>query len=150
MPGKGSRHGAAAGRAFEAGRGASARQLGARMAADSAPITTYLMAAGAEETGKEGSPLCACAQIELVFSRESLVPLRVPRSAESEKRCCLRPLGGATTRLHRENRFRSSRRPSIGTGTEAGPWNRISPRSLSLPPAPCLPQSRAEPFSFIA
>lgn len=65
---------AASGRVSETGRRPSAGHLGARMAADSAPRTAYLMAAAAAETGKEGRALCACAQIEHVFPRELLVP----------------------------------------------------------------------------
>lgn len=63
------------------------------------PITTYLMAAAAAETGKEGRALCACAQIERMFPRELLAP--PPRSAlrRAGEAPPFAAAGGATPRL---------------------------------------------------
>lgn len=134
---------AAAGRVSEAGRRAPAGQLGARMAADSAPITTYLMAAAPAETGKEGRELCACAQIEHVFPRELLVPLpravlsrageAPPFAAAGGRQYAAAPCGSA---------LGAAGIPVFGTGVGFLP-------ALYLLPAPRLPQSPAEPFSFI-
>lgn len=118
-------------------RGAAAGRLGAQMAADGARRTTYLMAAAAEETGREGRAPCARALIELVFPRESLVPPPGPRSALAGEALLLAAAGGRSSRgCPRENRFRSS----LGTGAEAGPWDRISPCS---PLCDCPEQSRS-------
>lgn len=119
MPGKGSRHRQPPGEPPKPAAGCprDSRVHGWRRIVPR--ITTYLMAAAAE-TGKEGRRLRAGAQIELVLSREWLVPPPVPRLAKAEKRCCVRPLGGATTWLHRETCFRSSWQFCTGTGAEAG------------------------------
>lgn len=74
MPGKGRRREKPQGPGVRAGPQGAAEHPGARMAADGAPGTTYLMAAPAARTGKENRGVCACALIELLFSRDSLIP----------------------------------------------------------------------------
>lgn len=111
------------------------------------PISTYLMAAAAAETGKEGRALCACAQIERVFPRELLVPR--PRSA-------LRRAGEAPPFAAAGGRrpaactvtiaLEAAGSPATGTWAEAVPWDRVSPCALSS----ACPMSPAEAFSFVA